>query len=358
MDLLGLVEELERQKENSFDLIVESQNLWAIPDEEEGIRLGIPNKGQWYLPEWAHLQLAEKLGIPKKYYDRMREAGETELLADNINAWLEGKERRLLRILDGKIRAILSDRYRIIDNYDLLFLALEEFKKKETVEIFRVDLTETMLYLKAIDRTLTASIVEEDIVYGGLILRNSEVGASAFRVEPFILRKVCANGLILEHSLKKVHLGRQTLEIGEIDWSDETKELEDKALWSKVRDIVRATFDREIFESWVEKLRESTNVKIEKPIEAVNNIVKLAGLNEERKNKLLMHFSEPTKYGLINAVTSLASEVKNVDEQVRLEEFGGKILASDSEFEKLLSERGENYGREDRGENRTLLSYL
>jgi len=55
----------------------------------------------------AHLQLAEKLGIPKKYYDKMREAKKFELLFENINALLGNKERRLIRILDGKIRAIL-----------------------------------------------------------------------------------------------------------------------------------------------------------------------------------------------------------------------------------------------------------
>lgn len=34
MDLSGLVKELERQKENSLDLIVESSTLKAIPDEQ------------------------------------------------------------------------------------------------------------------------------------------------------------------------------------------------------------------------------------------------------------------------------------------------------------------------------------
>jgi hypothetical protein len=291
----------------------------------------------WPLTEWAHLQLAEKLGIPKRYYDRMREAGKTELLADNINAWLCSKERRLIRILDGKIRAILSDRYRIIDNYDLVFLALDEFKKKETVEIYRIDLAETMLYLKAIDRTLTASIKEEDIVYGGLILRNSEVGASALRVEPFILRRVCSNGLILQHSLKKIHLGKQTLETNFIGWSDETRKLEDKALWSKVRDVIRTTFDKQVFRSWVKRLRESVWIGIEEPIEAVNNIVRHLNLSEEQKSQLLMHFSEHTKYGLINAVTNLASETKNVEQQVRLEEFAGKLLETSlKDFEGLL----------------------
>jgi len=117
----------------------------------------------------------------------MLESGEFELLTENINAWLGGK-RRLVRILGGRIRAILSDRYRIIANYDLIFLALDEFKKKEVIEIYRIDLMETMLYLKAIDSTLIDSVKDEDIVYGGLIIRNSEVEASALRVEPFILR--------------------------------------------------------------------------------------------------------------------------------------------------------------------------
>ena len=327
MDLVSLVEELKRRKLNSFDIVAEDEHIYAIPDENFGLVLGVYKTGKWSLTEWAHSQLAEKTGIPKRYYDKMREAGKFELLADNVNAWLQG-ERRLIRILDGKVRAILSDRYRIIDNYDLVFLALDEFKKKETIEIYRIDLTETMLYIKAIDRTLTDTIKEQDIVYGGLVIRNSEVGASALRIEPFIFRRVCSNGLILPKILKKIHLGRQITEIEDINWSDETKELEDKVFWSKVRDVIRATFHRQTFQSWVEKLKESTKIEIKKPMEAVNNIVGHLGLSEEQKQKLLMHFSEPTKYGLINAVTNLASQTMNVDEQVKLEEFAGEILQS------------------------------
>lgn len=153
-----------------------------------------------------------------------------------------------------------------------------------------------------------------------------------------MLRKICENGLIGKYSLKRIHLGRQTLEIGEINWSDETRELEDKALWAKVRDIIRATFDKEIFKSWIERLRESTEVIIEKPTRAVNNIVKHAGLTEEQKSQLLMHFSEHTKYGLVNAVTTLARGTESVDEQIRLEEFGGKLLDTpEKEFEEIIA---------------------
>jgi hypothetical protein len=109
-------------------------------------------------------------------------------------------------------------------------------------------------------------------------------------------------------------------------------------LWSKVRDIIRATFDKEVFNIWVKRLKESIEVKIEKPGEAVNNIVKHLNLSEEEKEKLLIHFSEPTKYGLINAVTNLAGQLKNIEEQVRLEEFAGKILASRDPEKEVLEE--------------------
>jgi len=77
MNLKSLVEELERRKKNSIDLIVESSSLKAVPDETHGVKLAIPEYGEFPLTEWAHSQLADKLGIPRKYYERMREAGKS-----------------------------------------------------------------------------------------------------------------------------------------------------------------------------------------------------------------------------------------------------------------------------------------
>ena len=340
MNLMELAQELERRKQNSRDIIVDTSVVKAVPAETE-IVLDIPEAGKYPLTEWAHGQLAEKLGIPKRYYDRMRREGKTGLLADNVNAWIGEKDRRLIRILDGSIRAILSDRYRIMDNYDLVFLALDEFKQKQTVEIHRADLTETHMYLKAVDTTLVAEIRDGDVVNGGLVIRNSEVGAGAFRVEPFILRKVCTNGLIAQHSLYKVHLGRKTTEIGWIDWSDETRRLEDQALWSQVRDVIRATFDEKIFHEWVETARRGTEVAIEKPIEAIDNTIKYLGISDQKKEELLMHFmseQDMTQYGLVNAITRTARDEKNPDEQIRLETLAGEILAMDEErFEKVIA---------------------
>jgi hypothetical protein len=51
-----------------------------------------------------------------------------------------------------------------------------------------------------------------------------------------------------------------------------------------------------------------------------------------------MHFSEHTKYGLVNAVTSLARDTESVDARIRLEEFGGRVLsAPENEFEEIIA---------------------
>ena len=42
------------------------------------------------------------------------------LLDQNVNEWFsKNPERRMIRVLDGKVRAFLSDRYRRLDNLEL-----------------------------------------------------------------------------------------------------------------------------------------------------------------------------------------------------------------------------------------------
>jgi len=53
------------------------------------------------------------------------------LRAHNMNAWLS---ERLIRITDGGIRAVLSDRYRIMDSCDAVLLALDEFKREKLLK--------------------------------------------------------------------------------------------------------------------------------------------------------------------------------------------------------------------------------
>jgi len=334
MDLMSLVNELEQKKATRKDLIVDSRTISAEVNnqDERLLSLRVPDEdGEAYygMTEWAHKQLSDKLHIPKKYYDRMREDEHMQLLADNINAWLPEKERRLIRIQDDNVRAFLSDRYRVMDNYDLIFSVFEKFKELGTINIVKSDLTETHMYIKATDDRLRAAVKVDDVVAGGVVIRNSEVGASAFAVEPYILRLVCTNGMIGERAMQKVHLGRVNTEVGLIDWSNETLKLNDQALWSEVDDIIDMTFDEGSFNGWVAKLGESAETEIESPVTAVNNIATNIGLSEERKTVLMDYFlreKDSTKYGLVNSITAFAKDVTDVEEQVRLERIGGELI--------------------------------
>jgi hypothetical protein len=49
MDLVSLVEELKRQKLNSFDIIAEDEHIYAIPDENYGLVLGVYKTAKWPL---------------------------------------------------------------------------------------------------------------------------------------------------------------------------------------------------------------------------------------------------------------------------------------------------------------------
>ena len=67
----------------------------------------------------AHEQIADKLGIPQKYYDRMQQDN-PQLLAANINSWFNREpKKQLVRTIGGEARAFLSDSFRPLDNYDV-----------------------------------------------------------------------------------------------------------------------------------------------------------------------------------------------------------------------------------------------
>lgn len=324
--LRQIAEELNRQKDASVDLIANTGSIRAYPDEESGIVLSIEGYGAYPMNEWAHGQLAEKCGIPKKYYDKMRKYELYGLLADNVNAFIPEKEKRLIRILDDNVRAFLSDRYKTISNYELFYMALEEFKQAEA-KVYNAQLTDTMMYIRALDPNLVTDIgkEQEDIINGGLIIRNSEVGASSLRVEPFILRIKCSNGIIGEHSLKKIHLGAE-LEEGMIRWSDYTRHVTDEATKSQVKDVIHSAFDPVVFNEWADKLRGARDHEFVEPTKVVDKFTKDNKLSDNMKENLLMHFEEPNQFGLVNAITRTARDLESPDKRAELEAFAGKTL--------------------------------
>ena len=116
--LEALGRELQRQREARQDFIADTRSL-EMTTKEGGSRVRLylgDNPQDFAVGEVAHQQISARLGIPLKYYQRMQTEAPA-LLDENVNNWLQqAPERRMLRAMDGNVRAFLSDRYRRLDN--------------------------------------------------------------------------------------------------------------------------------------------------------------------------------------------------------------------------------------------------
>jgi len=332
--LQAIAQELERQIETRKDFVAPTEALSIVADTD--VRLAGLNGDPLDIKPYAHRQIAEEVGIPAKYYDRMREAAPA-LLAQNVNHWFHAEpKRRLVRTLDHDVRAFLSDRYRPLDNYDLAEVVLPTLQQTGC-RVESAELTDTRLYIKAILPSLELEVrgsrQRGDVVQAGIVISNSEVGAGAVRIEPLIFRLVCLNGAIAQDAaLRKYHVGKLAeLEAGVREMlTTETRRADDRAFWLKVRDVVKAAFDRDVFARIVARMSETTGQRIEGDVQKVVEVTTVKfGLAERVGKSVLSHLIEGgdlSRWGLANAITRASQDVDDYDEATALERVGGKVI--------------------------------
>ena len=335
--LQELGRELQRQRNNRQDFIADTRSL-EMETNEYGSTLHLAIDGRTYgyqVSDIAHQQIASRLNIPYRYYQKMQ-AEEPKLLDTNINTWLnKNPERRMIRVLDSKVRAFLSDRYRRLDNLELCAAVLPVIQEMKGTNIESCEVTPTRMYLKVVNKKLKAEVTVGDVVQAGFVISNSEVGLGSLRVEPLVFRLVCKNGLICKDSAqKKYHVGRQ-VNVSEDTayelYSEETLAQDDKAFFMKVQDVVRAAVVESKFMLTVEKLRETKEISLGKdPVKSVELLADKFQLTENERGNILRQLfmnGEDSRYGLINAVTAASKLAKSYDRATELERIGGEILA-------------------------------
>jgi hypothetical protein len=343
-----LYRELEEQRENRKDIIADTRSLMVTSGASVSTMQVTAGGGNlhYVISDVAHRQIADRLGIPYKYYDRMRTEF-PELLDHNINGWLEANpEKRMLRTLGGKLRAFLSDRYRRLDNLELVDHVLPVIAQMKGCSIESCDITETHLYMKVINRTMKAELVPGDVVQAGFVISNSEIGLGALKVEPLLYRLVCKNGLISkELAHKKYHAGRQVEDTDNAYelYSDETLAADDKAYFLKVQDIVSAAVDEVRFNLTVDKMRASMDIRTgDDPFKTVEILGDKYVLNKAERASVLRHFimeNDFTAFGLVNAVTRTSQDVADYNRATELERLGGMLLE-----ESVNLSKGKNNG--------------
>lgn len=330
-----LGKELLRQRDARKDLIANTSQL-EMHSESQFSTLSIPINGkaeEYEVGYIAQRQIASRLQIPFAYYERMRKEI-PELLDRNVNDWFKhSPEQRMIRILDGNVRAFLSNRYRRLDNLELCAAVIPVIREMPGAVIESCEVTDSNLYLKVVNRKLKAEVDVGDVVEAGFVISNSEVGLGSLKVEPLIYRLVCRNGLICkDHAQKRYHVGRQ-VEGGDDAYelySDETLKQDDKAFFMKVQDTVRCAVDEAKFNLVVSRMRDAKKIPLEHdPVKSVEVLADRFSLTQNERGDVLRQLfmgGDLTRYGLLNAVTA-ASKLADYDRATELERIGGEILA-------------------------------
>lgn len=363
-NLESLVGELARQRESRMDVVIDSRQLKAVANDAGGLRLApaatiaeewLPRDG-YDLTDRALMQLGSRLdpAVPGAFA-RDLAAARPEIASKLVSDLLGvTKSRSLVRCLDGRVRAVLSNSYRVMDNYDLAFTALE-VAQASGGEVIEACLSDTNMRLKFTTKELRDTVVDVKknggadhawigrTGYGGpdqkdlpggpgtvhplITISNSETGHGGLSVNVGIVVAWCVNMSIIEKSVGAIHLGGR---MDEGFLTEETIAADSKAIMLKARDAIRAAFAPEGFKRIVAIANDAAGDEIKNPSAAVNKVVTENRLSDAAKDSILAHFIrdyDSTRYGLAQAVSRYSQEVSDADVAHDVETLAGRVMA-------------------------------
>jgi len=351
-DLPGLATELKRQLETRDDVVADTRVLSLATSPyhpevtPEPLRLTLDRRGEpsadWAITDHAHGQIRSYLQCDAKLYKRLR-ADHPDLLAHLANGlFTREPAKRLVRVMDGTVRAFMSNTYRPRDNWDLLDQAIlptlgEYMRTGARVEFKACELTETHMYIKTVFPDIYRPVGDPqvgDTVRAGLIVKNSEVGSSSLGIFPYTDRLICRNGMVhTDYGKAARHVGKRIT--GEEEswdfWSDETRKLDEQAFFAKCADTVRGVLNETVFDAIVAQMDDLASMRLpESPLDTVKNVTKRHDFSEGESNSILTALIENadlTGWGLVNAITQTARDLDSPDRRVDLETLAGKMTA-------------------------------
>jgi hypothetical protein len=347
-----LAAEIQRQANSKHDYVATTEAMSIVADFETAptgsvpsVSLKLGDKGNFPLNDIAHDQIAEHVKVPKPYYDRMRKEA-PHLLATNIDHWFRKyPAKRLVRTLDTRARAFLSDKFPTdLDNIDFANALLPVIADRK-LNVMSCELTEKRLYIKAVDERLYRDVPVGYKMGDGshkifdtcapcIILSNSEVGFGRMVVETGVYTRGCTNLCLWANGgMKRTHVGarHQIADGVDVDLlTDATKKKTFEALWMQVRDVLGAAFEDKQITRRLEQLQATSENKITGKVDEVVEVAaKHFGLNDGERENVLKHLIEGgslTQYGLHAAVTRSAQDADSYDRATELEYLGGKII--------------------------------
>lgn len=359
--LQNLFKQLELQEELKYDAIVSP----SLIHYTNGKLVVVDKKNEVvFTPtDHFHSQMAEKMGIPFQYYKRLLSNPENmPLLDSNVNHWLSQYDKNLLvRMFKNahneaanSARALLSDSYKIMDNYPVLVAALEAIKESGVrVQIKEAELSNTRMYLSVVapDVEIQAKEMLKEYrlsakagttgVISGFTLSNSEIGAGSHCITPRAVILACNNGAVVtEDRLRNVHLGAKMDELG-FNKNKAVMRKNQELVREQIIHAVKIFLSPEYLKKLVDVYEKLGQPEIVVPVEKMIHVIaKDHGITEERKSNILQHFVEGgdmRRIGLANAITRECQGLEDADLKHDSEEVAYDVLKNFAKYEVAAS---------------------
>jgi hypothetical protein len=359
-----MVGELERQLNARQDVVANGQRMVVRVDEGRP-RLQFDNHETMPISDGAFTQLCNRLtpSVPMAFVrDLMKEhpARAEDLLTGVLR---EDKAPHLVRVLDNRVRAFLSDRYKCLDHYDVAMAALKVVREKNGV-LIQSSLTDSHMRLKFTTAEVTERLADEAIKHGDhhfvqfgqagntalapvrdlppnmpmphgahtmyptVTVSNSEIGKGMFVVQIGVLLSYCTNLCVMDTVAEEIHVGGR---IPEGILRRETIEVRSKATVMESVDAIGSAFDVKRFADVAHGINRAFQAEIPDAPKAVDATMKLLGsaVRKEDRDSLLGYFVRDysqTRGGLAQAVSRLAQDATDPDREQALEEAAGILL--------------------------------
>lgn len=315
--------------------IKQTGNKWEIwIDSPDGVKVFKPTK-------WAENQTIGATELPKKYHDILIEKGHVMEAVNHLNMWLHEDQNKQFQVrsVGDQYRAIVSPGYNAFDNYDLFITIANSLKAanlmRETTtkpaKYYKAQVSDHNLYVHIIDEGREWDLGKGDTYKPMLIVKNSEVGDGALRVDAGLWRYMCGNLQLHGIVSRKIHSGEK-LEEG--IWSADTRQAQSE-LWKRIiRDSLNAGLaSDQLFEPILDGLRESKEIKIEDPIVTIKTIKKATKMTDEEEKSIIAAMmgdstvtpeDKGTLFQIVNGITQ-ASKGMGIERGMELNKIAGDM---------------------------------
>lgn len=259
---------------------------------------------------------ANLTGVNIGYAKKCIAARKHDLLRENFSEWhktLDPEKEVLIRSCYNQVNAILSDRYTIFDDNEVLDCVYDVLGPSREYAVKNYSLTPSGLNLRVVSRNII-NINGDDLSFG-FDIRNSNIGKSSVEIAIIIYRWICSNGLIVGggkgYMMRQRHVSvdRESLVRNFVELLDQSP-----YYVAAIKENIEKSMDTRLNSDSMQKIIDTlkANGMIQNAINRVEEYIEPQYAN--------------TVWGVVNGITRLSQDY-SLETRLRMEKIAGQVLS-------------------------------